>query len=295
MIPEFLVIGHVTKDLLPIGGYVIGGTATYASLTVQKLGRRAAVVTSASADLDLAQWLPGIPLAIKPSAETTAFENIYDGDYRHQFVRGVAEALEPADVPLAWRRAPMVLLGPLVREIGLEMARLFPQALLAVTAQGWMRQWDGDGRVTARPWLEAEEVLPLADVLFFSYEDVDYDLGRVKAYASLAKMAVVTHNRLGAVVYAEAGSRWLPAFQARKVEPTGAGDVFAASYLVALDELGDPFEAARFANCVASLSIEGEGTSTIPTRAQVEERLAIGKLVDDISAQDYNMIQSVLL
>lgn len=295
MIPEFLVIGHVTKDLLPVGGYVIGGTATYASLTAHKLGCRTAVVTSTSVDLQLAQLLPGIDLAIKPSAETTAFENIYEGDYRHQFVKGVAEPLTPNDVPLEWRDARIVLLGPLVAEMGVDMAQLFPNALLGVTAQGWMRQWDSEGRVTARPWLEAEQILPLADVLFFSYEDVDYNLDRVREYASLAKMAVVTHNRLGAVVYCSDGSRWLPASQAVNVDPTGAGDVFAASYLVAFSELGDPFEAARFANCTAGLSIEGKGTTTIPTRAQVEKCLLSNQLVDDISPQDYNMIQSVLL
>jgi sugar/nucleoside kinase (ribokinase family) len=175
------------------------------------------------------------------------------------------------------------------------MVRLFSGSLLGVTAQGWMRQWDADGRVHAREWHEAKEVLPMVDVLFFSYEDVDYDLERVREYASLAEMAVVTHNRLGAVVHCAAGSRWLPAYRAHTLDPTGAGDVFAAAYLVALGDSGDPYQAARFANCVAAFSIEGRGISSIPTREQVEERLALGELVDDISAQDYNMIRSVLI
>ena len=293
--PEFLVVGHITKDLLPVGGHVLGGTATYASLCAHRLGRRAAVVTSASQDVDVGAHLPGIQVAVKLSAETTTFQNIYEGDYRSQYVRGVAAPLAPEDVPSGLRNAPVVLLGPLVREMSVDMARLFPNSLLGVTAQGWMRQWDGDGLVHAREWREAEQVLPLVDVLVFSYEDVDYDLERVKEYASLAKMAVVTHNRLGAVVYCDAGSRWIPAFRAVSVDPTGAGDVFAASYLVALGELGDPYEAARFANCAAALSIEGDSTSTIPTRAQVEERLLRDERIDDVSVQDYNMIQGVLL
>ena len=108
-------------------------------------------------------------------------------------------------------------------------------------------------------------------------------------------MAVVTHSRLGAVVYCEAGSKWIPACRAASVDPTGAGDVFAASFMVALDELEDPFEAARFANCTAALSIEGKSTTTIPTRAQVEERLQRNEWIDNVSIQDYNMIQGVLL
>jgi 1D-myo-inositol 3-kinase len=295
MDPEFLVVGHVTKDLDRVGGYVIGGTATYSSLTAQRLGRPAAVVTSASDDLDIAARLPGIQFATKPAPESTTFENIYQGDYRHQYVRGVASPLDAADVPLAWRRTPMVLLGPLVREMGVDMAHLFSGSLLGVTAQGWMRRWDDQGLVHAREWVEASEILPLADVLFFSYEDVDYDLERVREYAALAEMAVVTHNRLGAVVHCMAGSRWIPAYRANTVDPTGAGDVFAAAYLVALADSGDPYQAARFANCAAAIAIEGRGISTIPTRDQVDERLARGELVDDISARDYNMIRSVLI
>ena len=90
MDPEFLVIGHVTKDLDRVGGYVIGGTATYSSLTAQRLGRQAAVVTSASADLGIAARLPGVQFATKLAPESTTFENIYHGEYRHQVVRGVA-------------------------------------------------------------------------------------------------------------------------------------------------------------------------------------------------------------
>ena len=49
--------------------------------------------------------------------------------------------------------------------------------------------------------------------------------------------------------------------------------MFCAAYLIHLHETGDPYASARFANCVASFSVEGLGISTIPTRAQVDERL----------------------
>ena len=45
--PDYLVIGHVSKDLLPNGeGARAGGTATYSALTAQKLGLQAGVITS---------------------------------------------------------------------------------------------------------------------------------------------------------------------------------------------------------------------------------------------------------
>lgn len=293
--PDFVAVGHVTKDLLADGGFLIGGTATYASVTARNLGKQAAIVTSASADLALAERLPGVQISLRPAQATTAFENIYEGGRRHQFVRAVAEPLTAADVPDAWRRAPIVLLGPLVRELGAEMLSVFPGALLGVTAQGWMRRWNSDGLVHDRRWDEAHAVLPLVDVLFFSYEDVGYDLERLKAYASLAKTAVVTHSHLGAIVYHGGRSQWYPGFQTKEVDPTGAGDVFAAAYMVAYHEMGDPFEPARFANCTASLSIEGRSISTIPSREQVEARLRENRLVDDLTLAEREMIDSVLI
>jgi sugar/nucleoside kinase (ribokinase family) len=61
-----------------------------------------------------------------------------------------------------------------------------------------------------------------------------------------------------------------------EVDPTGAGDVFTAAFLVRMEETRDPLMAARFANAVASFSVEQAGTQGIPTRDQVEEWLASG-------------------
>ena len=49
---DYLVVGHVTRDITP-NGWVAGGTATYSSLVAQALGCRTAVVTSAAQDIDL--------------------------------------------------------------------------------------------------------------------------------------------------------------------------------------------------------------------------------------------------
>jgi 1D-myo-inositol 3-kinase len=286
--PDFVAIGHVTKDLLVGGGFAIGGTATYASITARNLGCKTGVITSIGADLDLDGSLRGIQVIKRTAAVTTTFQNIYDNGSRRQYVKGLAQPLVAGDVPVVWRNAPIVLLGPLVREVGVDMARLFSasESLLGITAQGWMRQWNGDGLVTARFWEEAEEILPLVDVLVFSFEDVARDIRVIEKYASLAKIMVVTHGDRGAVVYCDRGMCWSPAFEAKQVDPTGAGDVFAAAYLISLSETRDPFVAARFANCVASFSIEGQATSAIPTRAQVEDRLEHGRLIDIDCAKD---------
>ncbi|MBC8447851.1 MAG: ribokinase [Chloroflexi bacterium] len=270
--PDFLVVGHVTKDLYQ-DGYRIGGTVTFAAITAARLGRRPAVLTRAAADLPLAEALPGVEVLRLPSPVTTTFENVYGPTGRHQIVHAVAEPLRCSDVPPDWQRIPIVLLGPLVQEIGPDMAACF-EGLIGVTPQGWMRQWNDAGRVSSRPWDCAEHVLLAADVLVLSEEDLGGDLAPLHEYVRLCPTVVLTTGWQGATVFLEGERYEVPPRPAREMDPTGAGDIFTAAFLIRLEETGDPLLAARFANVVASFSVEQSGTESIPPRAQVEGWLA---------------------
>lgn len=272
---DFLVIGAITKDLLPDGTFTLGGTVTYSAVTARNQELSAGVVTSAEANLETGALLAGIQVARRTSPCTTTFENIYRGHERKQYIRCVASPIRAQDIPPAWCGAPIVHLGPLAQEMAPEMIELFPSSsLVGVTPQGWMRCWSSDGLVGHCPWEKAEYVLSRADALIFSKEDVDFDAGAIHRYAHWAKVMVVTQNWLGCTVYVRGQRpRNFPAFRANQVDPTGAGDVFAAAYLIRYRETGDPYLAAHFANCVASFSVEGTGVSAIPTRTRVERRL----------------------
>jgi sugar/nucleoside kinase (ribokinase family) len=273
--PDYIVIGTVTKDIVP-GGYRPGGTVTYSSVTVQRLGLQAGIVTRAESDLDLSPLTSqGILIASAPSPVTTTFENIYDGDHRIQYVRAVADPIRPTDIPKAWCSAPIVHLGPLAQELDEGIVHLFPDSMIGVTPQGWMRQWDAAGRVSPKRWDRAEKLLPHADVLVISEEDVGGDTRIVDEYVRLTRIVIVTNGWKGSTVYADGERRRVPPRRASvEVDPTGAGDVFAAAFLVALREQGNPFRAAWFANVVASFSVESLGIAGIPTRNQVVECLA---------------------
>ena len=95
----------------------------------------------------------------------------------------------------------------------------------------------------------------------------------VDRWKGLAPVFIYTRGRGGADIHY--GGEWhhIPAFEAQEVDPTGAGDVFAAAYMVRLSETSDVLESARFASCAASFCVEAEGTAGIPRRAQVEARL----------------------
>lgn len=284
--PEFLTIGHVTRDVHPDSSFSLGGTVSFAALTASALGLRAAIVTRADEELlpQLPERLPDIALAAHSSPATTTFANSYTEGFRTQYLRARADSLQAEDVPSAWLGAPVVLLGPLAQELSSTFVQLFPRqpgTIVAATPQGWLRRWDADGRVWPTPWVEAEQVLPSLDVLILSHDDLlpfaqgnrreaDAILSRWSMYVPLL---VATDGRHGATLFQHGTIERFPAYVANEVDPTGAGDVFAVAFLTHLHRHGTLREAVDFANCVAALSVEHEGTTGIPTMERVEQRM----------------------
>ena len=130
------------------------------------------------------------------------------------------------------------------------------------------------------PWEAAERILDAVHVVVLSLEDLGGDRALLAEYIARARLLILTVGERGAIVHTGGQEQRVPAYLVNEVDPTGAGDVFAAAYLIRYRETYDPLEAARFANAAASFVVEGLGPTTIPTRAQVEERLAHGVLRD---------------
>ena len=273
--PDYVVIGHATLDLLPDGRTTPGGTVTYAGLTVASLGLRVGIVTSAPEPPTFGG--DAIAVHCRPAAQATVYENIQTPTGRRQYLRAVAQPLTSSDVPADWAQARIVHLGPLTQELDPQMIRAYPHALLGVTPQGWLRAWDETGLVHSVGWSHDWQLLSDADVVVLSPEDLGNDERELARWRDHTPLLVVTLGRRGAIVYHPGGEVRVPAFDAVEVDPTGAGDVFAAAFLVRYDECRDPIEAARFANCAASFVVEGVGASNLPTRVQVEGRLMHGR------------------
>jgi sugar/nucleoside kinase (ribokinase family) len=164
---------------------------------------------------------------------------------------------------------------------------MFPQSLLGITPQGWMRAWDDQGRVEHSAWPvpPALQGLPSNAILVLSIEDLGYSTEIIQHYVNLASVVVVTHERKAALVCETGDCSAVPAFAASMLDPTGAGDVFATALFVRYRETGDLLESARFAHAAAACNIEGAGVEAIPDRARVEERLA----VYEVGSQNYEL------
>lgn len=273
---DYLVVGHVTQDRVG-KGYVLGGTATYAALTARNLGQRVGVLTSAAFEPGLVDVLQGIQVARVPAEATTRFVNTYRDKIREQHIEACAEPLQPAQVLPEWRDTPVVHLAPIAQELPAEIVDAFPGTLLGVTPQGWMRAWDEDGLIRASAWAEAERVLTRAAVVVLSEHDVEHP-SAIDRLAELARVLVVTRGERGSSVHYKGDWHHVAAFKSgRQVDPTGAGDVFAAAYLVHLRAHGNPFASAEFANCVASFAVEKRHHGAIPTLDKIAERWKAGQ------------------
>jgi sugar/nucleoside kinase (ribokinase family) len=62
-----------------------------------------------------------------------------------------------------------------------------------------------------------------------------------------------------------------------EIDPTGAGDIFAAVFFLRLKETGDAWEAARTATVLASSSITRPGLDGVPSREEILDLQRAGK------------------
>jgi sugar/nucleoside kinase (ribokinase family) len=278
--PDYLVIGHATRDLQPDGSWRVGGTVVFAAAAAARLGLCAAIVTAAPPEVleAIRAAAPSVHVAAAPAVEATTFENQYLPDgRRRQYLRQRAPSLGLDAVPSGWRGCPLVHLAPVAQEVDAGLAGAFPGALLGATPQGWLRAWDGAGLVHGAPWHEVERVLPHLRALVLSREDLAADAARADAmileWSHHVPVVVVTRAAAGADLVERGALARVPAVAAREVDPTGAGDVFAAALLVALAEGEQPLAAVRFANAAASFVVEQPGLAGLPTREQVQARL----------------------
>ena len=291
--PEFLAIGHVARDLLPDGRLA---SRRYRHLCrvhrstpgIARRHRHQRLTRCAGRAEGRASWRRHrrLPCAQQTPPSRTSI-----------LLRGVASICAPSplpltlnDVPPAWRDASLVLLGPIAREVEPQLASAFPQATVAATPQGWLRQWDDEGVVSPIAPTIVEGLLSHLDALILSRDDllsapgtsaaeagVPHDAAEADAliarWADAVPLVAVTRGPDGALLY----SRGLtaepsPGYPATEVDPTGAGDVFAAAFLCALRENSDAHAAMDFANRVAAYSVEHEGIGGIPTREDLARR-----------------------
>jgi len=268
---DYLAIGHITRDITP-EGLLLGGTVSFAGLTALAFGLRVGIVTAIPEELDVSP-LNRIDIQKVQSGNASTFENIQTPHGRVQVIHIKADDINFEDIPPAWRTTPIIHLGPVCRELDPRIIQEFPHSFVGVTPQGWLRTWDIDGHVHLGDWTDADLILEHASAVILSIEDVHHDENRIEELVPKSRILVVTEGAAGARVYWNGDARHFNAPDVKLVEPTGAGDIFAAAFFIRLAHTRDPWEAAHCAVRVASTSVTRVRLAGVPTPEEIQSVL----------------------
>ena len=273
MAVDVVVIGHVTVDEVA-GDTRPGGAAYYAAVTARRLGLEVGLLTAHGPDFPLGALPAGVEVVNVAPERTTVYRVDTTGRERVLTLRARAGDIEEAQLPEAWAEAPLALLCPVANEVDPGLASAFAEASVGVLPQGWMRARGAGGVVEPQPWEDADLVLPHAQLVVVSAEDIAPFEKDALEWFQRVPIGVVTRGGLGASLFVNGEPYHVEADRAREVDATGAGDVFGTTLLIEYQREGNPWDAAAAAACAAAVSVEAPGAAAIPDRAGLEARLA---------------------
>jgi sugar/nucleoside kinase (ribokinase family) len=246
------LVGNLSRDVLPGRPPRVGGGPYHGARALHRLRVPARIVARcAAADRDV--LLPplvalGTPVRYVAGTATATFAFEYDGDVRRMQIETVGDAWAPGDVPELSSAIRWVHVAPLSRSD-------FPAETLAAIGARRRLSFDGQGLVRAPETgdlrLDADfdpELLRHVWILKLADEEADV-VGDPTALG--VREVVVTHGSRGSTVYTGGTVEEVPT-RAIDADPTGAGDAFATSYVVARSAGFAPGAAARRASAVVA-------------------------------------------
>jgi sugar/nucleoside kinase (ribokinase family) len=271
---DFVAIGHLTLDQTARGTRP-GGAAYYTAMTAHRLGLRVGLLTSFGPDFPREAIPAGIEVVNIAAERTTTFRIAQtSGRPRELAVLARAADLEAEALPEAWQDATLGALAPVAGEVDPGFAAAFPETSLVALPQGWMRQRGKGGILAPQPWEDADLVLPRAQAVVVSHEDVEPFEKDALEWFQQVPVGAVTHGAAGAILFVNGERYGVEPDVAVQKDATGAGDVFAATLLIAYNRDGNAWDAAAAAACCAAAAVEADGAAGIPDRDALEARLA---------------------
>ncbi|HJM74414.1 MAG TPA: PfkB family carbohydrate kinase [Dehalococcoidia bacterium] len=273
--PSIAVIGPLTLDVID-GERRPGGAVAYAARIAHALGECIAILTIGAADADLSAF-DGHELTLIDDRSLTFEHSAIDASRRLRLLARPSRPLGNSDIPGRWSGLTTLIFAPLLPDdVDLDsfsaISRIERRALLA---QGLQRRVGRDG-VIEHQHAPALGLLPFFTPdtsLFLSTEETaGWDSDALPALIDACARVVITDGADGAVVH-RAGERSLhvEAAPADVIDTTGAGDVFATAYMLALAAGADDAAAARLASASAAAAIEQPGAGAL-TATAIESR-----------------------
>jgi sugar/nucleoside kinase (ribokinase family) len=270
---------------------VLSGCSTNACLALSKMGERSTLVGTVGEDFadrlrqDLNHYKIGSYLF--PSPQTGGFSLIYDhrGD-RELSILGIANPIP--GIPNELGKPDFVLLGPILGEVSPELVRQIKEntyAQVLLDPQGLLRQVD-QGNVVHRLTTEFKIIAGLSTIIKANELETEVVTGinprkhpedAVQALHQYgAQIAVVTLAEAGSIIYDGSRIVNIPPYVTDAIDPTGAGDTYAAGFMLKYLETPEDLSAVGcFASAVASVMVENSGPDFPLTRSEADRRADI--------------------
>lgn len=304
--PDILCMGEPMLEFnrLPPGpdGRVLyleghGGDTSNAAIAAARSGASVGYITAigqdAPGDSFMALWQrEGVDTATvrrDPEAPTGIYCVTHDADgHRFTFYRSgsAASRYRAQEVPeAAIRGAKFLHVSGISQAISVSACDAVFHAIAVAKAAGVRVSYDTNLRLSLWPAARAAAVihaaLARADLAFPSIEDARALTGLKDAEAIAdfylrlgCPLVLLKLGPEGVLAATPERRERIPGFRVQAVDATGAGDVFAGTFLARSVAGDDPFAAARYANAAAALSTTGYGAvAPIPHREAVEALL----------------------
>jgi hypothetical protein len=251
---------------------VLGGSVVYSALQAARLGLSAQILGRGNPAELGPYWQPyagEVGMHLQPAESATMFRNVSAGDSREQWLEGWAgEIGDLGHVP----DSEILHIAPVAQEISLEkLTAECRSRFVLLTPQGLVRRWDRIGaRIELVPQGFPAAVSSVVDVVVVSETEAPYVSELLAAVPRHGGLGVVTRGRRGCEVLSRDGSREYTTEPVRAlVDPTGAGDCFAATLTTEMFRGRPVPEAIRLATAAASLCVGGQGPATIGGRQEI--------------------------
>ncbi len=199
-----------------------------------------------------------------PVGDTTLqYENITQAGVRLQKAhnRVVAKPV-PADnkTKEIVASSDIVFVAPLLPNFSPEyvknvLSHTKPETLKVLLPQGYYRDFNNEDNVQPRTFGEANEILPLVDIVIVSEQDHSDMISLAREWVGKYKItAIITLGEMGAVAVTTEKEIQLPTRAVPEheiVDSVGSGDIFSAGFSYRYQQTHDLKEAGRFANDLA--------------------------------------------
>lgn len=293
---RILAFGNPVYDVISTPSIVrseriLSGCSTNACLAAALLGEQTTLVGTVGDDfraqLEADLNSRGVDFQLFPSKETGGFSLIYYDNQgnRHLTILGTADPILSSPDLVAG--ADIILIGPILGEVNASLVEkicLASRAPIVVDPQGLLRG-SKDGKIFHEKTIDFEKISAMATVVKANELETKVVTGidprqdpegAVRALHRFGcKIAITTLAEAGSIIYDGDKVYIIPPFATNAIDPTGAGDTYAAGFMVKyLETPQDLTSVGCFGSSVASVMVENSGPDFPLTRNEADRRHA---------------------